>query len=776
MVKSIQQLSVDQLYPEIPGEINLNTCGDPDCGNFGVAPWDAHSAFRGRNAAQKRLAASVSNAAISAGVGRYKLGTPGNKDLERVSDAIEYDGDPHAWSDGRILKCLHGRRNGVCDVQFQVMSNAHLEDEIARLKSQNDVLRGPICGACGTPYLEKPEEFAFNGANGKAKAKPLGIRLIHKPCRAQKGARFTVSVDHRRQKDRSDNIRILSQLVNEAGINALRRLLEPPRGASQVGIQRIYDRIFWLERVLLAYERAQLGKWQKRLRNENRMRHNRIAHDDIVLGVNWETSADRRITALNCAVSADIQSGYVFRIDVDFDPTVDPVSCLEAAYLDPATQGTTLRKRYQQASGVSFTAPLLSFQRPTGRFDEPALFSSAVSHLRLFAVKTEDAMARSIATTVPAVQREIDDARLKADALELLGERYFNFGASERESRNAFTGIMTRDSYTKAAHLACLKAMLPDGRITLVGEQEAAMARVVPHIFREEITADRFEWHVIHFDKTATKPEILRRTGKFDAAFRAFRNANPHMTPPEALQVWVQARLTPAVRTTRSGRPRPFPISNFASRAWPALWLHGPIQAAGETDKVVGFPILSARYRGDYRALNYQTPIQNPDLQAAIARRVINATVQPAATFMNALRERVSFAQRAGGRASRTGGDSFVNGACYNPRVLIALLNIYRVHYNFFEARQYVSPINKHDETEYVSDGTTTIAVPGSRVRIKVPKRRRLAPVKRTPAMRAGIHHVPAAESQPKLPDLSRLLYLPWLFYGTPLWAKLQGR
>ncbi len=143
---------------------------------------------------------------------------------------------------------------------------------------------------------------------------------------------------------------------------------------------------------------------------------------------------------------------------------------------------------------------------------------------------------------------------------------------------------------------------------------------------------------------------------------------------------------------------------------------------------------------------------------------------------MNALRERVSFAQRAGGRASRTGGDSFVNGACYNPRVLIALLNIYRVHYNFFEARQYVSPINKHNETEYVNDGTTTIAVPGSEARITVPKRRRLAPVRRTPAMRAGIHQVPIGETRPKLPDLCKVLYLPWLFHRTPLWGKLQGR
>ena len=86
------------------------------------------------------------------------------------------------------------------------------------------------------------------------------MRLIHKPCRGKKGSRFTVSVDHARQKDRSDNIRILSELVNNVAINGLRRVLAPAPGASEAGVARIYNRIFWLERVLLACKKAQLAQ------------------------------------------------------------------------------------------------------------------------------------------------------------------------------------------------------------------------------------------------------------------------------------------------------------------------------------------------------------------------------------------------------------------------------------------------------------------------------------------------------------------------------------
>jgi len=31
-------------------------------------------------------------------------------------------------------------------------------------------------------------------------------------------------------------------------------------------------------------------------------------------------------------------------------------------------------------------------------------------------------------------------------------------------------------------------------------------------------------------------------------------------------------------------------------------------------------------------------------------------------------------------------------------------------------------------------------------------------------------------DDRPHLPNLSRILYQPWQFHGTPMWAKLRGR
>lgn len=187
--KSIPQLSLEQIYPAQNGDVNLNTCGDPDCGNYGIAPDSIHDAFRGRNAGQRRLAASLNNSGISMGVGRYRL--HGGKDDKKIrnSIALEYPDDPHSWDDNRSVKCQHTARNSECGIQFTVYSNKHFAKEAERLLSQNGLLDGPSCCHCGTTYLSAPEEFVFNEANGKktttkGKSKAIGVRIIHKPARA----------------------------------------------------------------------------------------------------------------------------------------------------------------------------------------------------------------------------------------------------------------------------------------------------------------------------------------------------------------------------------------------------------------------------------------------------------------------------------------------------------------------------------------------------------------------------------------------------------------
>jgi len=184
---------LSQLYPGA-GKYRLNTCLNPDCSNFG-RPFSEASERR-RDLAERRpdLPPEKVRFYEQHGPGAYKL-SGADRAYRRVSRAFEYEHDPHQWSDHRTMRCLGITSTGrVCDSGFSMLSPDHLAEEVDRLRSFNGVLDGPSCGACGARFLEKPDEFILNGTNERAEqrtAAPKAIRLIHRPCRGRKGARFT---------------------------------------------------------------------------------------------------------------------------------------------------------------------------------------------------------------------------------------------------------------------------------------------------------------------------------------------------------------------------------------------------------------------------------------------------------------------------------------------------------------------------------------------------------------------------------------------------------
>lgn len=84
---------------------------------------------------------------------------------------------------------------------------------------------------------------------------------------------------------------------------------------------------------------------------------------------------------------------------------------------------------------------------------------------------------------------------------------------------------MTRDTYTKAAALECLRDMIPPGKMTSIGEQDGMMGRVVPHIFQEDTLTDRFEWAIVTFDEEVSSDWIDQRKDEFHESFDAWRKA-----------------------------------------------------------------------------------------------------------------------------------------------------------------------------------------------------------------------------------------------------------
>jgi hypothetical protein len=468
----------------------------------------------------------------------------------------------------------------------------------------------------------------------------------------------------------------------------------------------------------------------------------------------------------------------VFRIDANFDPRIDPAAFIEKYYLDEQGQPTNLACAYSQKSGKTFTAPLLRFQRPSGRFDEAALFASAEGSWRVFSEKLKRAFEDDLANglQIPCdIQAQIEKANDRRRKIDDIRNRYFGFPDKNKDFRGSFQGIMVGPTYTKGAHLAALKEMLPEGKITLVGESESQTARVIPHIFRDLINDDLFEWHIIKFDKKASTPLSNKRIREFRDDFEEFiraasGTAGDDVPRYELLQRYCSAKMKNDYGLDRFDTPYAFQIANFQSIQFPQVWIKSPVQHFGETDKAVGFPVLRKCYRDKLKRYAFDQEVVEPELRDALARRVLKATIQPVSSFMNSLRMRTSHTQRAGGKSARN-GPSYINGALFNPAVLVAVLNIYRVYFNWFEARQYIGPGAGTSSSSEVEAGSSHIRVPGTEETIKIPKRRAAAPVMRTPAMRLG-----ADTPRDKAPDPRRVLYRPWLFHGTPLWRKFETR
>ncbi|MFW8637493.1 hypothetical protein [Cribrihabitans pelagius] len=775
---------LSQLYPG-SGEHKLNTCGNPDCSNFGHPMTERAARRELWRSKRPDLTPEQLKLYETNGPGAYKLAGSKAKHL-RVSSAFQFEGNPHEWSDQRTIRCLGQTLDGSpCNSGFSILSPDHLTEEVDRLRNYNGVLDGPSCGACGVRLLDKPEEFALNGAHERTKdrdgkparinAAPKSIRVVHKPCKGKKGARFSVSLPHAGQKNTADNLRILGAVLNSAGIIDIQRTLSIATGKS-IGMSRIYDRIAWYEEVYLAYEREMLRRWKAKVEKSGELIEHRLSHDDMVLTVNWETAADRQNTQLNCAITADARSGYVYRLDVDFDPRVAPLDVFNSTYLDEDGQPQNLSQEYPGSKVAS--APKFSWQRPTGRFHESQFFGACVNEIRAFQIRAKRRMPKRTKDQQDERNEIMDRTDGMIAKIREISEGWFGFPFDDTDERGPFKGVTTRDTYTKGAHFILLKEMLPYGSIVLTTEQEATLPPLLPHIFDQEIRENRFTWLAMSFNKKATKPERQRLVNGYRRARKKFRDKGLYdgrFDPDTDEKVITEAFIASGLSTALRGTSSPFQISNYKIGSFPGLWVKSPTEASGEIGKVVGFPIVPRPLRQTLKQVPFNQEQLDADLRRELAPLVYKATFQPVSSFMNSLRTRLSVADRAGNGGARVGG-TYIQGAIFNPKILVSILNIYRVHYNFFEERSYACPYAEIDD---LIDPPVMIQrgmpIPGTDEYVDLPPKPKRMPAKKTPAMRHGMDAFTKKKDGSEVPpDLYRVLYRPWLYMGTKLGTRFE--
>jgi len=215
-------------------------------------------------------------------------------------------------------------------------------------------------------------------------------------------------------------------------------------------------------------------------------------------------------------------------------------------------------------------------------------------------------------------------------------------------------GMQIMESYTMAAHFVYLKELLVNtNTLTLYNDKEGSIANLIKNIFRERILEDSLEAFIVGIDKgkktnSRGKKEMLSE--KASADFKSFRVSNPILSDFEAKAEFFKDNWSNAIVADNK------------------KWHAHPTPSAEEPDKVIHW--ITERGGKDVDEI---TPL------------MVMATLNATDRFFLSLRRRITFFERSISSASaiKSVGSKWSGYAAYNPAVLVKLLEIFRVYYNF---------------------------------------------------------------------------------------------
>lgn len=215
-------------------------------------------------------------------------------------------------------------------------------------------------------------------------------------------------------------------------------------------------------------------------------------------------------------------------------------------------------------------------------------------------------------------------------------------------------GMQVLESYTLAAHFVYLKELLANTKtLTLYNDSEGSIANTIKNIFKNRIEDNSLESFIVSIDKNkkgksrAMKEELSEIASK---DFKKFKINNPTLSDFQAKSEFFKYNWNNSI-TTKKG-----------------TWHAHPTPSAEEPDKVINWITERAG-----KNIDEITPL------------MVMATLNATDRFFQSLRRRITFFERSITSASgvKSAASKWSGYAAYNPAVLVKLLEIFRVYYNF---------------------------------------------------------------------------------------------
>lgn len=559
--------------------LNVNFCKNPKCANFGVP----------ETPRRKKLAAGAAPQP-----GDYSLVAAGK-------------GKP-------LLKCR------LCGESLPMRSNQGIVEELTRVMAYLAGSDDPACQNEACALFTVPLSLAGGQyvQRGKTAAGTQRYR-----CNACKKTFSGVGKSTNKHRMPHKNRDVFALLISKMPIR---------RMAWYTGMDRqsLYGKIDFIHRQCLAFS----GERERSLLDGSlELPKLYLSTDRQTLAVNWSNRKDRRNVALQAIATADLESGFVFGMDLNFDPSLS----LDMVQAEAVANGdVALPQAYRRYARLWLKTDY------DAAVDESAARKAATAKLRY--AYTEDPLGQAIETAyVEAGAREdVEEVVIKEKGQKLPTE-----------------GVEVRDQYTVYAHFLMLERLLraaPKVRCYL--DQDSGFRAAFMAAFHRRVRERRADAWFVKVMKESTIDQKDAAVAKARKRFSAVAEANPGHSKAEIELLMALDELD-----------RIAPVGK-----WDDRWLTHPVPSRAEPEKRVCWLTDIDESPARPEALE--------EHRRHAARLYLKGSLHAVDRFFMQVRRRLSLAERPYATAS-SDRRMWHGYSAYQPQNLAKVLTIFKVAYNY---------------------------------------------------------------------------------------------
>lgn len=512
------------------------------------------------------------------------------------------------------LKCL------LCGEIMPMRSNQGIIEELTRVMSYLSGTDDPACQNEACALFTVPLSLAGGQyvQRGKTAAGTQRYR-----CNACKKTFSGAGKSTKKQRMPHKNRDVFALLISKMPIR---------RMAWYTGLDRqsLYGKIDFIHRQCLAFS----GERERSLLDGSlELPKLYLSTDRQTLAVNWSNRKDRRNVALQAIATADLESGFVFGMDLNFDPSLN----LDKVQAEAVANGdVALPQAYRRYARLWLKTDY------DAAVDESAARKAATAKLRY--AYTEDPLGQAIETAYV-------EAGAREDVEEVV--------TKEKGQKLPAEGVEVRDQYTVYAHFLMLERLLraaPKVRCYL--DQDSGFRAAFMAAFHRQVRGRRADAWFVKVMKESTIDQKDAAVAKARKRFNAVAEANPGLSKAEVELLMALDELD-----------RMAPVGK-----WDDRWLTHPVPSKAEPEKRVCWltDIDEAP----------ASPEAREEHRRHAARLYLKGSLHAVDRFFMQVRRRLSLAERPYATAS-SDRRMWHGYSAYQPQNLAKVLTIFKVAYNY---------------------------------------------------------------------------------------------